>query len=326
MTEAQLADSPSHAMTLRPWGRVEGTLRIGAKPGAGERVVLSLPPISPEADPRTYYDYKAETDAQGRFVFERVVPRRASVSRAIEPTPNLFTLGPWVPVEVKPGETAQVSVGGTGRPVIGRAVKPAGRRSSRSTGRFGELVFRLKPPTMNQPPNMNPKQQKAPGTRRGSPRRRERRTWLTCKTRDSTPSGSSATARSESTTSPPAPTSWPSGRPTARGGEPSRPATRTVVVTGTPGVRNDEPLEPRRDRADREPVTRCCARYHSSPAIRRARQGHGRVVSSIIGQSSKRNRGPRTDGAAPEDRHNAFALSRHEPVHRSRMRSGRAFT
>ena len=43
-TEAQLAESPAHAMTLVPWGRVEGTLQIGAKLGGIERRCLIAQP------------------------------------------------------------------------------------------------------------------------------------------------------------------------------------------------------------------------------------------------------------------------------------------
>jgi hypothetical protein len=148
-------------MTLRPWGRVEGTLHVNAKLGANEHVALSPKRNLPmEDDIRAFFDYNIEADALGRFVFERVVPSPAAVARRIEVTTYRFVFGPWEPVNVDPGKTAQVNVGGNGRPVIGRAVEPLGMKTS-IDWTVGDFRFRLQPPPITEPPNMTREQRAA---------------------------------------------------------------------------------------------------------------------------------------------------------------------
>jgi hypothetical protein len=151
-TEAQLADSPEHAMTLRPWGRVEGTLHVNAKLGANERVALSPHRRDPVGEIMVLFQYDVQTDAQGRFVFERVVPGRADVSRMIELSTHQFEFGPWERVNIDPGRTTRVKVGGNVWPVIGRAVKPSGLKTP-IDWTDGQFLFRLRPPS-TEPPNM----------------------------------------------------------------------------------------------------------------------------------------------------------------------------
>jgi hypothetical protein len=75
--------------------------------------------------PRLKFDLMTKSDGDGRFRFERVPPGNHMVFRYInlngdEPGPIGFSHGE--PVTVRPGETAQVTLGGKGRPVIGRFV------------------------------------------------------------------------------------------------------------------------------------------------------------------------------------------------------------
>ena len=159
-TEAQLADSPAHALTLQPWGRVEGTLRVGASPGAGESVTLNPKRTIEPEDIHIHFGYDVKADTQGRFTFERVKPGSATVSRKIRQTPNSSAFGPWVAVEVKPSETTRVSIGGSGRPVIGRVVKPRDDKITIDWS-FSRLTFRLQPPPINEPENMTQEQRTA---------------------------------------------------------------------------------------------------------------------------------------------------------------------
>jgi len=118
-------------ITLSPWGRVTGLFRIGTSNWAGRTVVLHQPPAfgpgSPaDADevPELNLRLRTQTDAHGAFVFERVPPgwRQVSVEYRIEHGEDeaAAALSHGVPVEVKPGETAQVTLGGGGRTVVGR--------------------------------------------------------------------------------------------------------------------------------------------------------------------------------------------------------------
>ncbi|HUW85181.1 MAG TPA: carboxypeptidase regulatory-like domain-containing protein [Phycisphaerae bacterium] len=126
----QLAESPE--ITLEPWGRVEGTLRIGGRAGADEKIVLYLRRMGPidSGEPRIEFHNRTTADAEGRFVMERVKPGEARVARSITVLDDgqsvRSTYAHQVGVDVVPGQTATVALGGTGRPVIGRGVAPQG--------------------------------------------------------------------------------------------------------------------------------------------------------------------------------------------------------
>jgi len=76
------------------------------------------------------WDGKLTTDATGRFMFDRVRPSDAAISREvlIKPSASTRELGHTRTVEVRiaPGATERVTMGGTGRPVIGKVTAPAG--------------------------------------------------------------------------------------------------------------------------------------------------------------------------------------------------------
>jgi len=112
-------------ITLEPWGRVEGVVRIGSRPGARERMSLYCDmPYEPNA-PRFSCRYQGVTDAEGMFVFERVIPGRVRVGREIQLSGGGTAYSHAEPVDVMPGETVTVTIGGTGRPVVGQLVVPA---------------------------------------------------------------------------------------------------------------------------------------------------------------------------------------------------------
>ncbi len=120
-TSEQLAASTD--VTIAPWGRIEGTFRIGARPGAGEKLSL-VPRQSARLDAHTYYGGETTTDASGRFVFERVMPGAVEVGRTVESGQMSSTYPLAAPVDVPPGATAKLIIGGTGRPVVGRLSVP----------------------------------------------------------------------------------------------------------------------------------------------------------------------------------------------------------
>ena len=118
---------------LRPWGRVEGTLRIGSQPGAKETIRLEQDQTYEPQSPQVSFSNEAETDARGRFVFDRVVPGELVHAGHVVYRDNLGESGSRVliqahsaSIEVSPGRTSRVDLGGTGRPVIGRVALPAG--------------------------------------------------------------------------------------------------------------------------------------------------------------------------------------------------------
>ena len=116
-------------LTVRPWGRVEGTLRIGRRPGAGQRLTLSYDRLGDTPATIPWWSGKATTDDAGRFAFERVMPGEVTIAREIlikqMPSSQTWGQSQTTRVEVSPATAARVDVGGTGRPVIGKVTAPS---------------------------------------------------------------------------------------------------------------------------------------------------------------------------------------------------------
>jgi hypothetical protein len=108
-------------LQLQPWGRIEGVLRSRGRPLANERLFIMKRHWNPWTSVINLYpgQFAVGTDATGRFTFESVPPGDHRIGRA--PHRALDTR---VTVQVRPGETAQVQVGGDGQPVTGRIVIP----------------------------------------------------------------------------------------------------------------------------------------------------------------------------------------------------------
>jgi len=142
ISETEFASSPE--ITVQAWGRVEGIVRIGSRAAAGETVTLDLiesnqesriEPARPgmeftftyrEPDPlRVDFRYETTSDSDSRFVFSRVVPGRVEVARRISLGKPYIAHTHTVEVEVKPGQTTAVSVGGGGTTVLGRVELPS---------------------------------------------------------------------------------------------------------------------------------------------------------------------------------------------------------
>ena len=119
VTSDQLAGTS--AIVAQPWGRIEGTLRIGTETGVNQTVVAKV------ADKGNVYEANSQTDEQGNFVISRVPPTSVRLcrqtSRNLQPPSRLYRsdLGT---VDVQPGQTTRVVLGGTGRTVIGRVLAP----------------------------------------------------------------------------------------------------------------------------------------------------------------------------------------------------------
>jgi len=136
----------SNEVKLRAWGRVEGVVRVGARPASGERILLTVNQPTSRDDPRPYFDYKTTTDDEGRYVIERVPPGEIFVGREIKLSSRSTGYSPFITVEVGPGETARVDIGGTGRPVIGQVVTPGVSNENRV---FWLSSLRPTPPPSN---------------------------------------------------------------------------------------------------------------------------------------------------------------------------------
>jgi hypothetical protein len=123
VTREQLTKSAE--IVVQAWGKVEGIVKIGSRPAAG--VLVTLTRIGQWLDPYSMlvnHEQTLTADAQGRYVFERVAPGNAWVCRRTHPPYNLHEAIQYV--EVEAGKTMATSLGGVGRPVIGRLALPEG--------------------------------------------------------------------------------------------------------------------------------------------------------------------------------------------------------
>jgi hypothetical protein len=124
-SEHQLAEL--RGVNIEPWGRTEGTLRVGGRLLPHQTVVVSLndEPTDPQK-PTIRNESLAQTDEQGRFVIDRVAPGVARVywyfgNTGAGATPDRYYQPAFV--GLVPGRTARVDlVEEGGRPLMGRIV------------------------------------------------------------------------------------------------------------------------------------------------------------------------------------------------------------
>jgi peroxiredoxin/protocatechuate 3,4-dioxygenase beta subunit len=114
---------------LKPWAKVRGKLLIGTRPGANEEVHLGQVYMPYEFEPRQFPPLnlylKTTTDSNGEFTFDRVPPINVQVyhsPKVKEDKMGTIPMSQTASFAVQPGETKSVTIGGQGRPVIGRAV------------------------------------------------------------------------------------------------------------------------------------------------------------------------------------------------------------
>ena len=118
-------------LRLKKWGRVEGKVTLGAKPGENLEVTLGTQSEEHAHPGLVAASMTARSDAEGQFTFEHVPPGTVQVSlfdffpAAVEDAPFLHIPPPpgaFTHVEVKPGTTARVDLGGKDLPAL-REVK-----------------------------------------------------------------------------------------------------------------------------------------------------------------------------------------------------------
>ena len=120
----------SGTLAMKAWGKVSGQAMIGRKPAANELISFSLRDItSINTAVHAFHHISARTDAQGRFSFDRVIPGQSEVARVVVTdfgNGMQQHMGCWQePVDVAPGQSVEVRIGGKGRPVVGRVALQA---------------------------------------------------------------------------------------------------------------------------------------------------------------------------------------------------------
>lgn len=115
----------SYDMTLQPWATVEGKVMKGSKPAANLVVGLQNQqgPYHP-GEPRVWFQYTATTGEEGKFKFDDVPPVGVMVGQMIR-NENMTTYSHLIPVDAHAGQTVNIQMGGTGRPVVGKFAVPA---------------------------------------------------------------------------------------------------------------------------------------------------------------------------------------------------------
>jgi protocatechuate 3,4-dioxygenase beta subunit/Zn-dependent protease with chaperone function len=122
----------SETIQLIAWARVEGTFRIGKRPVAGVPISIGVETLHSYGKdvPKIFTHHDVTTGADGRFVFERVIPGNGHIGRRIMLTVEDGAVDATSSIRhaaiLTPGETAHIDLGGHGVPVIGKLQPPAG--------------------------------------------------------------------------------------------------------------------------------------------------------------------------------------------------------
>jgi peroxiredoxin/protocatechuate 3,4-dioxygenase beta subunit len=117
-----------NALRLQPWGRVSGTVRLGTRPAA--ELTLRMQPReahwpSGEVESRIFRHDDFRTDANGRFQLPRVMPGHYDVIHVVPNGVRRMTFVKMAEVNAAAGRSGELTIGGIGRPVVGRVVLPA---------------------------------------------------------------------------------------------------------------------------------------------------------------------------------------------------------
>jgi RNA polymerase sigma-70 factor (ECF subfamily) len=120
---------------LMAWGRIQGRLMLGTKPGAG--IELQAGSVGDQARGEEQVGLsmvnRAQTDAHGKFTMDRVVPGLIQVERIFKQqsgSNSMIFFGDAGTARVTAGQTTTVNFGGVGRPVAGKFVFPPGTNPS----------------------------------------------------------------------------------------------------------------------------------------------------------------------------------------------------
>lgn len=108
-------------LKLLPWATVQGKFQDDGKPIAGATVILSPVRYELPGSPRMKDDQITTTKPDGSFFFDRVPPIPMSIRIGIGPwQEEVFRSGPAVPLDMKPGEAVNLSLGSEGAVIHGQ--------------------------------------------------------------------------------------------------------------------------------------------------------------------------------------------------------------
>ena len=124
-------------LILKPWARVEGILFQEGKPVADASIMLSPIRQLGGENPHVQDKFQTRTDTLGRFVFSKAPPVPSTVSSLLTSWQDYpITSNQILPIELKPGETKTVNLGGDGLQIRGK-VQLKGDGSEKIEFRYG---------------------------------------------------------------------------------------------------------------------------------------------------------------------------------------------
>jgi RNA polymerase sigma factor (sigma-70 family) len=145
-------------LTLEPWGRIEGTLRVAGKPLARETIVADVDEERPETmQLRVHNENRAQTDEQGHFVIDRLPPGEARVfwqpeTHGARKQPDRFY--PPAFVDVRSGQRTRLDMVHEGEPaLLGRILLREAKDNPPGRTTWGAYLI-VKTPEVPFPPNL----------------------------------------------------------------------------------------------------------------------------------------------------------------------------
>jgi beta-lactamase regulating signal transducer with metallopeptidase domain/protocatechuate 3,4-dioxygenase beta subunit len=120
----------THTVVVQPHGRIEGVLRVGQNIGGGRSLSLQAGGNGERVVMFQIPEFRATTDAEGKFVFDRVPAGMVTIAQQIPMGPRSWRTARSTSIEVQPNQVAQVVIGGDGVEVRGKLRMPAGKEVS----------------------------------------------------------------------------------------------------------------------------------------------------------------------------------------------------
>ncbi|MHB1037353.1 MAG: carboxypeptidase regulatory-like domain-containing protein [Pirellulales bacterium] len=152
-TSQELVANPK--LTLTAWARLEGVVRQGTKPVPSAKLVVETAGASDPKWPFLRFDDQTMTDAEGKFALTKLKPRKVYVSAREVPTVPSRVIEKVIEqktVDLAPGQTLKITLGGAGRPVVGRIVWPHGEPPDNGDLSRIQASASLKLPARPSPP------------------------------------------------------------------------------------------------------------------------------------------------------------------------------
>jgi peroxiredoxin len=128
--QADGATAGGSTVRLQPWGKIEGRLMIGSAPGDGREIFAVSETDGPydPAQPSAWFRFSVASAMDGTFVIARVPPGKIEIGRSVSWSyagHSASGISSRKHLSVQPGQTVHVTLGGTGRPVVGKLILSA---------------------------------------------------------------------------------------------------------------------------------------------------------------------------------------------------------